>query len=52
MGSNRSGGGQAASGIDFGIDSVEALSLAFSKYPLTCPFSVEQILDEDFYGYL
>ncbi|MBK1988457.1 DUF29 domain-containing protein [Sphaerospermopsis aphanizomenoides BCCUSP55] len=21
-----------------------------SEYPLTCPFSVEQILDEDFYG--
>ncbi|MBW4550763.1 MAG: DUF29 domain-containing protein [Aphanocapsa sp. GSE-SYN-MK-11-07L] len=23
---------------------------AESEYPLTCPFSVEQILDEDFYG--
>jgi hypothetical protein len=21
-----------------------------SKYPMVCPFSVEQILDEDFYG--
>jgi hypothetical protein len=21
-----------------------------SKYPITCPFSIEQILDEDFYG--
>lgn len=21
-----------------------------SEYPITCPFSIEQILDEDFYG--
>jgi hypothetical protein len=21
-----------------------------NEYPLTCPFSIEQILDEDFYG--
>jgi hypothetical protein len=22
-----------------------------NEYPLNCPFSIEQILDEDFYGF-
>jgi hypothetical protein len=36
--------------IDQTIHQLQNREFGASEYPITCPFSIDQILDEDFYG--